>query len=84
MSQESLVFFSGILVLVTPLLGFPHAWKDWGIIVLGAFIVIVGYRLRRAAYLRSIETDTGDRRADAFVENNLPRTPRTSDTEVST
>ncbi len=72
MSQESFIFLTGFLVLITPLLGFPHAWKDWGIMVLGAFILVVGYRLRRAMYLRSLETKEGERKADAFVENQSP------------
>lgn len=82
MSQESFVFLTGLLVLITPLLGFPHMWKDWGIMVLGALILIVGYRLRRAAYLRSIETGVGERRSDAFAESKP--TPPTQETEVHT
>ena len=72
MSQESFVFFLGLLVLLTPLLGIPNDWKEWIFIGLGALIVISGYRLRRASYLRSIESHGGERRSEAFVENHAP------------
>lgn len=72
MSNESFIFLMGFLVLITPLLGFPHEWKDWGIMVFGGLILIVGYRLRRKAYIRSLDTKKGERRADAFVENHSP------------
>lgn len=72
MSQESLVLVMGILVFLTPYLGISNSWKRWVFIVLGALITVVGYRLRRAAYFRSIETTPGERRADAFVENATP------------
>ncbi len=69
MSQESFVFILGLVVLATPLLGIPHDWKDTVVIVAGAILLIAGYRLRRAAYMRSLETEKGERRGDAFVEN---------------
>ena len=72
MSQESFVFFIGLLVLITPALGIPNAWKEWIFVGLGTLIVIVGYRLRRGRYLRSLETHEGERRAEAFVENHAP------------
>lgn len=73
MSQESIVLFAGFLVLLMPSLGIPNAYDRWIFIALGLLIAIVGYRLRRAAYLRSIETSYGERRADAYVENPVPR-----------
>lgn len=72
MSQESLIFLLGVAVMTTPLLGVPNAWKQWVFVGLGVVIVIIGYRLRRAAYIRSIETEKGERRGDAFVENHAP------------
>lgn len=72
MSQESFTFFLGLLVLITPFLGIPNAWKQWVFLGLGALIAIIGYRLRRASYLRSLETHGGEKRADAFVENRGP------------
>ena len=70
MSQESLIFFIGLLVFVTPLLGIPYEWKVWIFMVLGVLLLILGYRLRRAAYLRSLETEKGERQGDAFVESH--------------
>lgn len=70
MSQESLVFLTGLCVFVTPLLGIPHTWKTWIVVSLGVILLILGYRLRRAAYLRSLQTETGERQGDAFVESN--------------
>lgn len=70
MSQESFVFLVGLVVLATPLLGIPHEWKDTATIVAGILLLIAGYRLRRAAYIRSLENEKGERRGDAFVENN--------------
>ncbi len=73
MSQESILLLAGLLILLTPSLGIPNAYDRWIFIGLGLLITIIGYRLRRAAYLRSIETMHGERRADAFVENPTPR-----------
>ena len=67
----------GILVVITPFLGIPNAWKQWVFVVLGTLIVVVGYRLRRARYLRSLETHEGERRSEAFVENRAPIVPTT-------
>jgi hypothetical protein len=72
MSRESFVFLLGIIILVTPFLGIPGEWKQWILPVAGLFVAIVGYRMRRAAFLRSIATATGERRSDAFVENEAP------------
>lgn len=69
MSQESIIFVAGLFVLLVPSLGIPNAYDRWVFGVIGAVIAIIGYRLRRQAYLRSIETPEGERRADAFVEN---------------
>ena len=70
MSRESLIFILGIVVFVTPFLGVPSDWKRYITVAAGIIIVIVGYQLRRAAYLRSIEHDGGERHADMFVESS--------------
>jgi len=72
MSQESLVFVMGALVVLTPFLGVPNTWKEWILTILGALIIVFSYRMRRARYLRSLETAGGERHADAFVENKAP------------
>ncbi len=69
MSRESIVFTLGILLLVIPHLGIPESWKFYFLITAGVLLVVVGYSLRRSAYLRSIERDNGERGTDSFVEN---------------
>jgi uncharacterized membrane protein len=69
MSREGIVVISGVLLTVVPYLGVPSDWKRTATVALGVLLIIVGYSLRRSAFLRSIETHTGERRADAFVES---------------
>lgn len=69
MSRESIVFTIGLLLLVIPHLGIPDAWKAYFFVVSGLLLVLVGYSLRRAAYLRSIEKTNGERGTDSFVEH---------------
>ena len=69
MSRESIVFTLGILLLVIPHLGIPDAWKLYFYVASGVVLVFVGYKLRRSAYLRSIEKENGERGTDAFVEH---------------
>jgi hypothetical protein len=69
MSQESLILVAGLFLMLLPSLAIPNAYDRWIIAFLGAVIAVIGYRLRRAAYLRSIETVHGEHRADAYVES---------------
>lgn len=69
MSKESLVFTLGIVVFFTPFLGLPGNYKEWIFMGSGVLLIITGYRLRRRAFLKSIEYKSGERRADAFVES---------------
>lgn len=69
MSKESIILVSGLLIILVPSLGIPNTYDRLILSVLGAIIAITGYQLRRAAYLRSLETTQGERRADAFVES---------------
>jgi uncharacterized membrane protein len=69
MSQESLILVIGLFLMLLPSLAVPNAYDRWIIAFLGAVVAVIGYRLRRAAYLRSIETSHGERRADAYVES---------------
>lgn len=68
MKRESLVFFLGLMLVLLPFFGIPGMWKHIAYVVLGLLLVLVGYQLRRKAYLRSIEDDTGERKTDAYVE----------------
>lgn len=69
MTRESVVFVLGVLVIILPHLGIPAQWKLYGLTGAGVLLMIIGYNLRRAAYLRSIEHTEGERRADSFVEH---------------
>jgi hypothetical protein len=69
MSRESFVFIIGIIIFLTPFLGFPREYRDGVVIAAGVLLMVVGYSLRRAAFLRSISDEHGERRADAFTES---------------
>ncbi len=69
MSKETLVFILGFVVLVSSFLGIPLEYKEWLLVGIGVILMAIGYRLRRYAFLQSIEHESGERRADAFVEN---------------
>ncbi len=69
MSKETFVFILGIVVFFTPFLGLPGNYKEWILIVSGILLIVTGYRLRRALFLRSLEHHSGERRGDAFVES---------------
>ncbi len=82
MSKETLVFVIGFFVLISPFLGIPRTYREWLLVILGGILMIVGYQLRRFAFLRSIEGVSGERRTNVFVEHkslsenqNIERTP---------
>ncbi len=70
MSRESLILLLGIVVFFTPSLGIPEDWKLYILSGCGVLIIIIGYTLRRAAYLRSIDKGNGESSTDSFVENS--------------
>ena len=69
MSRESFIFALGFVVFMTSFLGIPSTWKETIFIVGGILIMLVGYSLRRTAFLRSIDDGEGERKSDVFVEN---------------
>jgi hypothetical protein len=69
MSRESLVLLFGIIILVTPSLGIPEDWKGYVYAGSGILLIVVGYVLRRSAYLRSTDAGNGGRVTDSFVES---------------
>lgn len=69
MSRESIVFLLGFLLIIVPYLGIPEDWKQYFLVGAGVVLMLVGYMLRRAAYLRKIEYQEGERRAESFVEH---------------
>jgi len=68
MSRESFVFVIGLIVFLTSFLGIPQDWKKFIFIAGGILLMILGYSLRRTAFLRSVDSGNGERRGDAFVE----------------
>ena len=72
MKRESLIFFLGFVIFVMPFLGLPSTWKRVIYMVCGLVLVLVGYHLRRLAYLRSIGNDAGERATDVYVEQVSP------------
>lgn len=68
MSKETLVFIFGILLTIIPFLGIPEDWRQYAILGIGVFLIIVGYTLRRSVYLTRIDYGNGERGSDAFIE----------------
>ncbi len=70
MAQETLIFIFGVLLFITPFLGIPSDWKVYIYITIAILLMVIGYRLRYARFLRSIETGDGERRTDTFAESD--------------
>jgi len=68
MSKETLIFLCGILLTIIPFLGIPEDWRQYAILGVGIFLIIMGYALRRAVYLHRIDYGNGERGSDAFIE----------------
>lgn len=68
MTQETLVFILGLILFLTPFLGIPADWKFYIYIFAAGSLLLIGYRLRYARFLRSIENDQGERQTDSYVE----------------
>ena len=68
MSKETLVFFTGIILTLLPFLGIPEVWKQYAVAAAGAFLILIGYMLRRAHYFARIDRGDGERGDDSFVE----------------
>lgn len=69
MARESLVFFLGCAVALLPFAGIPTLWRRGVFVVVGFALAVLGYQLRRAAYLRSIVDGNGERKTDAYAEH---------------
>lgn len=69
MSKETLVFILGIVAFFVPFVGVPSEYKKWILIIVGALLMSVGYILRREAFLQSFTHESGERRANVFVES---------------
>lgn len=69
MTRESLVFVVGILLFLVPNIGIPEEWKYACYIGMSVLLMVVGYGLRHAAFIRRIEKEGGEQHADSFVEH---------------
>lgn len=68
MSKETIVFIFGILLTIIPFLGIPLLWRQYTIFGVGILLIIIGYALRRRAFLNRIDKGNGERGTDSFVE----------------
>jgi len=68
MSKETLVFIFGVALTIVPFLGVPESWRQYTIAGIGFLLIIIGYTLRRTAYLEHIDRGDGERGNDSFVE----------------
>ncbi len=68
MSKETFVFFIGIILTLLPFLGIPENWKQYAVAACGAFLILIGYMLRRAVYFNRIDHGNGERGDGSFVE----------------
>jgi heme/copper-type cytochrome/quinol oxidase subunit 4 len=59
LSKETLVFIFGILLTIIPFLGIPEDWRQYAILGIGVFLIIMGYALRRRVYLNRIDHGNG-------------------------
>ncbi len=78
MSKETFVFIVGFFVFITSFLGIPREYKEWIFIGSGILLMIVGYQLRRAAFLKSLELESGERTSDVFTESPVVSVQETS------
>lgn len=69
MSRESIVLILGVVVFFTTLLSIPEDWKYYILLGSGIVLFIIGYLLRRSAYLRRIDKGNGERGTDSFIES---------------
>lgn len=72
MTKETLVFALGIILTLVPFLGIPETWKQYAVAGTGAFLILIGYMLRRALYFARIDHGNGERGDDSFVETTQP------------
>lgn len=68
MSKGTFVFLLGILLILIPYLGIPSLWKQYLYVGLGIILLLIGYAIRRAQYLREIDLGNGERGGETFVE----------------
>lgn len=52
-----------------PIVGVPSDWKEYALMGLGVFLIILGFSLRRSSYYRKIARGNGELGTDSFVES---------------
>lgn len=72
MTKGTLVFLLGLVTIVLPSLGIPMLWKQIVFAVMGVVFVGIGYSIRRAQYLATLQNDGTIRTAETFVETTEP------------
>ncbi len=72
MTKGTAIFLLGLLVIILPALGVPMAWKQIAFVIMGITMLGIGYSLRRAQYLATLEHDGVVRTAETFVETTEP------------
>lgn len=65
MTKGTVVFLSGLLLVVLPFLGIPAPWKLYATVSLGGLLALCGYLIRRQQYLAEIRKYSEE---DTFME----------------
>lgn len=81
MSRESLVLLLGLIVFFVPFAGIPSDWKTYIFAAIGVLLMLLGFLLRRSAYLRKTDRGNGERGTDSFIESQ-PTTTVENDMET--
>jgi len=68
MKSGTLVFFSGLLLVLLPYMGIPSDWKQYSYLGIGVLLILLGYIIRRRQFLDEIDYGNGERGTDTFVE----------------
>lgn len=66
MKRETTLIILGILVMITPFLGLPWAWKSYILVLIGIGIALLALMLRYSARKRALENG---RATDTFEES---------------
>lgn len=72
MSKGTIIFFFGIALVLVPFLGIPLEWKQYIFLIMGIFLLSIGYVVRRADYFRTLEGEDGVHTEETFVETTVP------------
>lgn len=68
MKSGTLVFLSGLLLVLLPYFGIPSLWKHYSYLGIGIVLILLGYIVRRRQFLDEIDYGNGERGTDTFVE----------------